>query len=447
MRSSVSLTINTVLEAPDLRDDYYCSVLAYSHVTKLLAVGLGDKVWLWSEDKGVERAPPELGPHPRAGRMGYITSLAFSPVNAILAVSRGAGSMFLWSPAEAEHRFIRVPLPGAATYVSFRPKPIKRQSQRQNAALGYNTFLADNEVLLVGHNSGAVSIYFVEWPAQTDRDLYNWHGSVAICATLMLHSQQICGISWSDDGDQFAVGSNDNYCTLYESKAIFQLDAEETTHATDPPNTEGEQSALWSGRLQFQESATSRVRARQIWRIHAAVKAIAFCPWQSGLLAIGGGSNDRGIHFFHTLSGACLATIDCAAQVTSLIWSKRRKEIAATFGFSQPDHPFRIAVYTWPDCRQIIAIPWQDELRALYAIPYPGGPSMSLGTGEGGSGWCTRTAEEGCIVVARSDGSIKFHEIWRGTKAASRSRSGVLGGSDILESLHGIDKDGPGTIR
>merc|ERR1711939_1107560 len=72
---------------------------------------------------------------------------------------------------------------------------------------------------------------------------------------------------------------------------------------------------------------------RHVFTLNAAVKAIAFAPWQPSLIAAGGGSNDRCIHFFHTLSGAALATIDCHAQVTSLIWSEKRREIVATFGF------------------------------------------------------------------------------------------------------------------
>lgn len=49
---------------------------------------------------------------------------------------------------------------------------------------------------------------------------------------------------------------------------------------------------------------------------------------------------------------------------------------------------------------------------------------------------------EGCIVVAGSDESIKFHEVWSGGKKATVGGVGLLGGSDILEDLEGIDKDG-----
>jgi meiosis-specific APC/C activator protein AMA1 len=52
-------------------------------------------------------------------------------------------------------------------------------------------------------------------------------------------------------------------------------------------------------------------------------------------------------------------------------------------------------------------------------------------------------AREGCIVVASSDKSVKFHEVWAEEKrTAAIGGAGVLGGSDILEDLEGINKEG-----
>jgi meiosis-specific APC/C activator protein AMA1 len=160
-----------------------------------------------------------------------------------------------------------------------------------------------------------------------------------------------------------------------------------------------------------------------------------------GLVATGGGSNDKCIHFYHTLSGAALATISVAAQVTSLIWSTTRREICATFGYAQPEHPYRIAIFSWPACQQVAAIAWEGEHRVLYAIAYPGGPNENQTSKEGVIG-LTRTAKEGCIVVASSDEAVKFHEVWTASPKATAFGPGSLGGSDILEDLEGIDKDG-----
>lgn len=43
-----------VLNAPELKDDFYCSLLAYSPNCQTLAVGLGNLLYAWSEQGGVE---------------------------------------------------------------------------------------------------------------------------------------------------------------------------------------------------------------------------------------------------------------------------------------------------------------------------------------------------------------------------------------------------------
>lgn len=147
----------------------------------------------------------------------------------------------------------------------------------------------------------------------------------------------------------------------------------------------------------------------------------------------GGGSNDRSIHFFHTTSGACLATINVSSQVTSLIWSTTHREIAATFGYANPEHPVRIAVFSWPECVQVVAIPWGEDMRALYGIAYPAGPSSGKGNRHGGS--------EGCIVAAASDETVRFHEVWAKGRRNVTGWRGVLGASSILEDMEGIDDE------
>jgi hypothetical protein len=332
--------------------------------------------------------------------------------------------------------------PNPICCVSFRPQPVKRPSIRDPY------IEVETEELLVGDEAGHLYYYSVEWPTEDEKALWNWPGAMTLLLRITAHTQQICGLAWSTDCEYFATGGNDNFCYLFETRKILQR----ASSSSDPTSSYETKDRLYQSQgssthipLASNPSFTlSTLMAKHTFTLLAAVKAIAFCPWQRGLLALGGGSNDRCIHFYHTLSGACLGKIDCCAQVTSLVWSNTRREIAATFGFAQPEHPYRIAVFAWPSCRQIVAIPWYDEHRALYAIAYPGGPAL----GTEGSKWWSRTKEEGCLVVATSDCSIKFHEIWAEERRGSVvGRGGLLGGSDILESLHGIDKAGQDVIR
>ncbi len=95
----------------------------------------------------------------------------------------------------------------------------------------------------------------------------------------------------------------------------------------------------------------------------AAVKALAWCPFQSNLLATGGGTADRCIKFWNTHTGAVLSSIDtgsqvccpcknscsppqgrrgllmqcwlCCRQVCSLQWSRHEREILSSHGYSK----------------------------------------------------------------------------------------------------------------
>lgn len=536
-----------ILDAPFLKDDFYCSNLAYSRTSDVLAVGLGHCVYLWSEGHTVEH-PPFKDVHPS----NYVTSLSFSSENggrSILAIGRQSGQLALWGMSEAKIRF-ELSHPHSVSCVSFRPRTTRRHSER------FAGTEVEVEELAVGDDIGTVWYYSVEWPG--DPSEWGWNGSMTLLAKISAHTQQICGIAWSPDDRFLATGGNDNACLLFELREIIPpppmaYPSSPTNSAASTGDLSGRMSVYafplldlvnnprliftrhhivghllpsWTHRPSPTEapvvpllchtgtliSGSGRTVLvplnRQKYHLPhaAAVKAIAFAPWQPTLLATGGGTNDRLIHFYHTRTGVCLATIDVFAQVTSLIWSLTRREIVATFGFAHPDHPFRIAVFAWPSCAQVAAIPWgpygttwdgtrhsygYDCGRALWAVSYPGRPPRSPSvpaesdilsnlatppdspsqdhpdTHEGTNGsrrrslgsqavspkekegglWCPRTKYEGCIIVASSDQTVKFHEVWTGRRKSTGSASGLLGGSDILEGIEGIEKASSEIIR
>ncbi|TAQ88216.1 hypothetical protein B7494_g3459 [Chlorociboria aeruginascens] len=422
-----------LLDAPNLRDDFYCSVLAYSPTCHTLAVGLGTLLYAWSEMQGVHLL--------NNGRMNqsWLTSLAFSSTQgckSILAFGRSDGSLNLMSLYDSLLPRFEVQQPCPIACVTWKPVVTLRPSQNPMTP----GVLVKTEELLIGDEHGNIYYYSVEWPHAWEVARDSWSGSMKLIARISIHTQQICGLSFSNDGSMFASGGNDNLCCLFKSNVVLQ---------TQNEGDDSDQVYMGEDSIRRVHSIAGMGHIKEIgpgaekyrWIHSAAVKAIAFCPWLDGLVATGGGSNDKCIHFYHAGSGACLATISVSAQVTSLIWSNTRREIVATFGYAQPEHPYRIAVFSWPECKQVAAIPWEGEHRALYAIPYPGGPNESHTSREGGRG-LSRTAQEGCIVVASSDESVKFHEVWTSSRKATIGASGLFGGSDILEGLEGIDKEG-----
>ncbi|KAL1839813.1 hypothetical protein VTJ49DRAFT_1092 [Mycothermus thermophilus] len=448
-----------VLDAPNLRDDFYCSILAYSVTAHTLAVGLGNLLYGWSETRGVRLLNSVTDPD------CYLTSLSFSSTEgckAILAFGRSDGTLGLLSlyddPDPATSRVAPKPRfeavqPAAISCLSWKPVGTVRPSKSWE----HPGLPVKNEDLLVGDETGMIYYYAVEWPERWEVERHNWSGEMTLLARIVVHTQQICGLAWSRTGDVFATGGNDNLCTLFEAAKV---DAEqpdtkdEDVRESQKPvldHARGVSEVSATGTEVFKASPYRPVKnigpadAKYRWPHGAAVKAIAFCPWQDSLVATGGGSNDKCIHFFHTGSGTALASISVSAQVTSLIWSTTRREIVATFGYTQPNHPVRIAVFSWPDCRQVAAIPWAGEHRALNAIPYPGGP-RDTGSSAGNKRVLrsnrSRSGKEGCIMVASSDKSVKFHEVWASDKKGTAGTVGVLGGSPILEFLEGIDREG-----
>ncbi|CAM1509257.1 Fc.00g029960.m01.CDS01 [Cosmosporella sp. VM-42] len=369
-----------ILDAPNLRDDFYCTPLAYSPTCQILVVGLGNVVYAWCEETGTRPI------HGTLTQDTWLTSVAFSSAQgtkAVLGIGRSDGSLVLKSMYDGLPRFdVQQPYPIAC--ISWRPISTLRPSKNPlNPGVPVQT-----EDLVVGDEFGTIYYYVVEWPMGWEVSRDTWPGSMTLVAKISIHSQQICGLAWSPNGNLFASGGNDNLCCLFEVDHILgecqtglhrqentrqpRVDLESGGNAEIGvsrdlnyiPMQGANMSATENG-TEIQTVRTSPDSMRNLgtgaekhcWIHSAAVKAIAFCPWRHGLVATGGGSNDKCIHFFHTSSGAALATISVAAQVTSLIWSTTRREIAATFGYAQPDHPYRIAIFSWPDCRQVAAVP------------------------------------------------------------------------------------------
>eukprot|EP00966_Prymnesium_polylepis_P046934 1087633-Prymnesium_polylepis.1 len=106
--------------------------------------------------------------------------------------------------------------------------------------------------------------------------------------TLKGHTQEVCGLKWSPWGNLLATGGNDNLLNI------------------------------WDDRYSNNQVAGHQVCDQPLHRLdahQAAVKALAWCPWQKNLLASGGGTADRMIRFWNSTSGACLNAVDTHSQV------------------------------------------------------------------------------------------------------------------------------------
>ncbi|KAF1985657.1 WD40 repeat-like protein [Aulographum hederae CBS 113979] len=154
-------------------------------------------------------------------------------------------------------------------------------------------------------------------------------------SSLSIHTGEVCGLEWRSDGAQLATGGNDNLVSIWDARSLTAPKFTKTNH-------------------------------------NAAVKALAWCPWQMNLLATGGGSHDRHIHFWNSTTGARVNSIDTGSQVTSLKWSSGYKELASTSGF--PDNS--ISIWSYPSLVKNIEIP-AHESRVLHSCLSPDGQTLA----------------------------------------------------------------------
>ncbi|CAG8627681.1 11247_t:CDS:2, partial [Paraglomus brasilianum] len=170
------------------------------------------------------------------------------------------------------------------------------------------------------------------------RDGSIWHHDIRIAehkaAELLNHTSEVCGLKWRNDGALLASGGNDNRINV------------------------------WDARSNLPKWTKNNHRA--------AVKAVAWCPWHANILATGGGSHDRNIHFWNTTQVARIRSIDTGSQVTSIIWSREYKEVLSTHGF--PDN--HITIWSYPDLKKIVDIR-AHETRVLHSAISPDGQMVA----------------------------------------------------------------------
>jgi cell division cycle protein 20 (cofactor of APC complex) len=187
------------------------------------------------------------------------------------------------------------------------------------------------------------------------------------------HSAEVCGLEWRSDGSQLASGGNDNVVNIW--------DARSTAPKFSKTNHKG------------------------------AVKALAWCPWQLNLLATGGGTQDKHIHFWNSTTGARLNSVDTGSQVTSLKWSSLYKEIVSSHGF--PDN--HLTIWSYPSLTKNVDIVAHDS-RVLHSALSPDGQTLA---------------------TCASDENLKFWKIFEsmGRKVANAAGSSLASGKDISKTM------------
>ncbi|CAL5432108.1 unnamed protein product [Camellia sinensis] len=161
-----------------------------------------------------------------------------------------------------------------------------------------------------------------------------------IVGTYRGHTQEVCGLKWSATGQQLASGGNDNL--IY----------------------------LWN--VSMASNSSSNQWLHRLTDHTAAVKALSWCPFQSNLLASGGGVGDQCIKFWNTHTGACLNSVDAGSQVCCLLWSKHERELLSSHGFTDN----QLILWKYPSMVKIAQL-YGHTSRVLYMAQSPDGYTVA----------------------------------------------------------------------
>ncbi|KAI8599361.1 WD40-repeat-containing domain protein [Dissophora ornata] len=169
-----------VLDAPELRDDFYLNLVDWSS-QNVLGVGLGSCVYLWSALTTKVTQLCDLGED------DSVTSISWISMGTHLAVGTDSGTIQIWDV---------------------------RTSQRVRIMTGHTQrvgVLAWNDHVLT---SGS-----------RDRNIYTRdvrsHGMWQ--QQLSSHTGEVCGLKWNSAGTQLASGGNDNRLMVWEKDATVPL--------------------------------------------------------------------------------------------------------------------------------------------------------------------------------------------------------------------------------
>ncbi|MFS7949467.1 putative transcription factor WD40-like family [Helianthus anomalus] len=109
----------------------------------------------------------------------------------------------------------------------------------------------------------------------------------------------------------------------------------------------------------------------------AAVKALAWCPFQANLLASGGGGSDRCIKFWNTHTGSCLNSVDTGSQVCALLWNTHERELLSSHGFTQN----QLTLWKYPSMVKMAELTGHTS-RVLFMTQSPDGCTVASAAGD-----------------------------------------------------------------
>ncbi|CAA2982532.1 cell division cycle, cofactor of APC complex-like [Olea europaea subsp. europaea] len=245
-----------ILDAPNIMNDFYLNIMDWGK-TNFLAIALGSKLYLWNADNRKTELLSEV-----SNGDDYPTGVTWSEDAKTVAAGYQCSRIYLW---DAETLKIVRCLTG---------------HQNRVGSVAWN-----GQILTSGSSDNAIINHDVRA-----------RNSLACC--MEVHTNEVCGLKWSNTGNRLASGGNDNLVYIWDARKM--------------------------GAMQYMYRFSDHC---------AAVKALAWCPYNYDVLASGGGTDDGTIKIWNIQKGTCINSIDTKAQISGLQWNKHHQEILSGHGF------------------------------------------------------------------------------------------------------------------
>ena len=323
---NVCKTPYRVLDAPELADDFYLNLVDWSS-TNVLGVGLGACVYLWTAHTAAVSKLCDL-----SNTHDTISSVSW--VQKVRSLSSVRHMCFLQSLTQGTT--LAVGTLSGRLHI-YDANTLQRQRSYQPAHSNRIGALSWNAHILSSGSRDRM-IHHRDVRESTPRPFKRSSG----------HRQEVCGLRWNGDSNPqsalLASGGNDNKVCIWDLRGSKRPGLR---GAPGPSSPAAGSSAGASGVTAGEEGGDV-----PLWKFHehtAAVKALAWDPHVSGILATGGGTADKHIRFWNVGTGSMLNELDTGSQVRAKAFILALSSADGIAGL-QPDlvtNVTRVSLNTW----------------------------------------------------------------------------------------------------
>ncbi len=352
-KRKINLTPERILDAPNLVDDYYLNLLEWGRAN-LLAVALGPDIYLWNAEtcetsllmSTIKDNTPILEDNAH-----NITSLSWMNNGICLGLGLPNGTIELWDVVKGS-----------------KIREMKGHSDRVSS-LAWNIYNISS-----GSKDKLLKNFDVRSPEGE-----TWK--------IRQHKQEVCALKYSPEFDLLASGGNDNVAYIWDVRKL------------------NNKLLNISNLNDINNSDYNTTKPYVINNYHtAAVKAMAWCPWQRHILATGGGTKDKTIKVFNCDSNKIIKNVETGSQVCALLWNKKEREIISSHGFNKN----QITIWNYQKMRKVCELKGHMS-RVLYL---------------------TMSSDENYICSGSGDETLRFWKINDGIKEIQNEEDPLL--SNVL---------------